>query len=247
MDKKILLIGDFCVDEFIYGVTKRKSPEGDGLVFNPIKTVISDGMGGHVKKHLERFAYSPDTLFPRSSIKKIRYLNIETNQLYLRVDMNDKIDERINREELKNIKEYDAVIISDYCKGFLRTDDINFISQKNENCFLDTKKQFGDWCKHLKFIKINREEYAKNSIFIRNNDWMENKIIQTLDSDGAKYRNKVFSTEKINNPDVVGAGDAFFASFFVKFLETNNIDASIRFAVDYSHGFINDKKDQWKK
>lgn len=244
MDKKILLIGDLCVDEFIYGITERKSPEGDGLIFKPIKRVVQDGMGGNVKRHLKGLGYTVDVFFPISSIKKTRFLNIQTNHLYLRVDENDWIDREINVKEINNIKEYDAILISDYCKGFITMDSIYSISKENENCFLDTKKLLGDWCKHLKHIKINRDEYRKNQTFINGNDWIKKKIIKTLDDEGVEYNDKMFPTKKIVNADVSGAGDAFFASFFVKFLETNDVNKSIRFGIAYSYQFLINKKNE---
>ena len=50
--KKILVIGDFCVDAFIYGKTERLSPEAPVPVFIPTQSKINDGMAGNVATNL---------------------------------------------------------------------------------------------------------------------------------------------------------------------------------------------------
>jgi sugar/nucleoside kinase (ribokinase family) len=47
---------------------------------------------------------------------------------------------------------------------------------------------------------------------------------------GASYKGKLYETKRIENFDVCGAGDTFFASFVYKFLCTKNINESIIFA-----------------
>ena len=39
--------------------------------------------------------------------------------------------------------EYDAIIISDYCKGFINEYDIEYIAQAHPLTFLDTKRILG--------------------------------------------------------------------------------------------------------
>ena len=50
---------------------------------------------------------------------------------------------------MNGVVKVDAIIISDYCKGFLEEDDIKWICEKNKNVFVDTKKQLDIWkCKY---------------------------------------------------------------------------------------------------
>ena len=50
---KILVIGELCIDEFIYGEVKRLSPEAPVPVFNPVEKTSNRGMAGNVVSNLE--------------------------------------------------------------------------------------------------------------------------------------------------------------------------------------------------
>ena len=87
--------------------------------------------------------------------------------MLLRVDENDFTD-RVNQDDLKQIKnnfykgfKFDGLIISDYCKGFLTEEDIDFLIHNNHHIFLDTKKILGEWMYDIDFVKINEKEYEK--------------------------------------------------------------------------------------
>ena len=67
-------------------------------------------------------------------------------------------------EDLKNrICNYDAVIISDYGKGFLSESDIRKICKLNKHTFIDTKKvlkePLGKYCSEAFMVKINSPEF----------------------------------------------------------------------------------------
>jgi len=226
---KILVIGEQCTDIFIYGISKRKSPEGNGPVFNPLKQVYGDGMAGNVANNLSAMGLNVDIFSDKGNITKTRYVNNDTNELYLRVDEND-ITQRIDIYDLPDFLQYDAIIISDYCKGFLNEEDIQQISRLHNLVILDTKKRLGDWCKDITFIKLNRFEAQNNHDIISKSKWLEDKIITTLDGSGAAYKGKIIKTEKVKNADVSGAGDTFVAGFVAKYLETKNIIESINWA-----------------
>ena len=50
---KILVIGDSCIDKFIYGSCERICPEAPVPVFNPLSSTENIGMAGNVKNNLE--------------------------------------------------------------------------------------------------------------------------------------------------------------------------------------------------
>lgn len=226
---KILVIGEHCTDIFIYGTSNRKSPEGNGPVFVPTREIYGSGMAGNTANNLMSMGIYVDVFHDNGKITKIRYVNEKTNELYLRVDENDVVD-RINLNELPDVTQYDAIVISDYCKGFLTEDDIFNISKKHKYIIVDTKKRLGDWCKNIMFIKINRFEAEHNSDIIMNNKWLNDKLIITLDGTGAKYQDKIIQTQKVESPDVSGAGDTFVAGFITKYLNSYDIEESIRWA-----------------
>ena len=226
---KVLVIGEHCTDTFIYGVSNRKSPEGNGPVFVPVNKVNGIGMAGNTANNLIGMGVDVDTFFDKGNITKTRYVDDTTNELYLRLDENDSVD-RIDIYELPDLVSYDMIIISDYCKGFLTGEDIDKIASMAKFTILDTKKKLGDWCKNVSFIKVNRNEAYNNRDIIYQNKWLEDKLIITLDGIGACYKDKVISTEYVENADVSGAGDTFVAGFVAKYLDSNNITESIDWA-----------------
>lgn len=227
---KVLVIGESCTDIFIYGKSNRKSPEGNGPVFIPTKEVYGAGMAGNSSNNLASMGVDVD-LFSNEHIEttKTRFVNEDTNELYMRLDENDTSD-RMDVSQLPNVDEYDAILISDYNKGFVTEEDIEYISKLHPLVILDTKKKLGDWCKHLKFIKVNRSEYKKNESIIKENDWLFEKMIITLDGDGSVYKGESVPTQKVESADISGAGDTYIAGFTVKYIETKNVLESMKWA-----------------
>jgi bifunctional ADP-heptose synthase (sugar kinase/adenylyltransferase) len=188
-------------------------------------------MAGNVVKNIEALGYKVDFITNTTDIKKIRYVCSKYNQLILRVDENDKCD-RITQDVLDKIiwREYDAIVISDYCKGFLTETDVEFICSKHKTVFLDTKKILGWYANNVKFIKINHNEYLNNENILNENHILLNKTIITKGKYGCEYQGKIFPTEEVPVKDISGAGDTFLAGLVVEFLRTKNIIQAIDFA-----------------
>ena len=105
MRNKVLVIGELCTDVFRYGITNRKSPEGIGPVFIQTDIVSGNGMAGNTAMNLEAMGLDVDTYFDDGMITKTRYVNQNTNELYLRVDENDttnKIDILLGTDFMKS-------------------------------------------------------------------------------------------------------------------------------------------------
>ncbi len=226
---RVLVIGESCTDIFVYGTSKRKSPEGKGPVFIPNYETYGVGMASNTTNNLAAMGIDVDMFSDTGNIIKTRYVNEETNELYLRVDENDSVD-RININDLPELNQYSAIIISDYCKGFLTEEDISNIASIHPLVILDTKKKLGDWCKNLTFIKINRLEWQNNKDIIRDNEWLFDKIICTLDKNGTLHKHITYPVKSIENADVSGAGDTFVAGFVARYLDSENVGVSIDWA-----------------
>jgi bifunctional ADP-heptose synthase (sugar kinase/adenylyltransferase) len=228
---KVLVIGESCIDIFVYGISERKSPEGNAPVFLPKSETYSDGMSYNVSNNLAAMGVDVDIITNNEEIIKRRYVNIDTNELYLRVDEHDTV-RRFNISELPtHIKDYQAILISDYDKGYLSESDIEYISTIHPFVIIDTKKKLGLWCRNLKFIKLNRLEYKNNKQYIKENkNWLKEKLLITKDKDGVEWNGNVFPSLATDVIDVSGAGDTFIAGFLSEFLKTSDVSKSIFFA-----------------
>ena len=228
---KVLVIGDSCTDIFRYGKVERLSPEAPVPVINPTHETKNGGMAKNVKLNLEALNVDVSIVTNENDIKKIRYIDDKSNQMVLRVDEHDQCRE-INAQELKYIVDntFDAVIISDYCKGFLKEKDIQYICDNCDNVFIDTKKKLGDWIKNANYIKINDLEHKKNFEVIPNYPEFESKLIVTQGKNGCIYKGKIFPTEEVPVKDVSGAGDTFLAGLVCEYIKSNDIEKSIKFA-----------------
>ena len=243
---KILVIGDSCKDVFIYGDITRLSPEAPAPVFNPLRKVENDGMAKNVSNNVEALDSTVYTITNKNNIRKVRYVDHKSNQLVLRVDEHDYC-ERIENEVLLSIKdnkcglplsgnvEVDAIIISDYDKGFLHVEDIQYICENNDNVFVDTKKKLDSWIFDVDYLKINSLEYEQNKEFLYHSsnylvESMINKTIITRGSGGCLFRGETYPTEDVPVKDISGAGDTFLAGLVVEYLRTKDIVKSIKFA-----------------
>ena len=227
---RVLLIGEQCDDIFIYGDTPRLSPEGPAPVFIPTKEVYNGGMGMNVMGNLMALDIDVDFEHQQSPITKTRHIHESSNTLLLRIDEEKNIDNIGNRLPKLDFWDYPMVVVSDYNKGFLTEEDIAYIAYKHPNTICDTKKKLGDWCRDLRFIKLNRSEFENNKEFIEENDWILEKLIITLDKDGCMYNGTTYPTEQVEIMDISGAGDTFVAGFVKMFLDTKDIPQSIQFA-----------------
>lgn len=222
---KILLVGETCEDITIYGSVDRISPEAPVPIVNYKKKASSFGMSANVKNNLEAFGVFVNHITNKNLIKKTRLVDINSNQQLIRIDEDDFVDP-IKPSEVKSAflhLSYDAIVISDYDKGFLTTNDLRVFCQNfNGPVFIDTKKRDLFTEKNVIF-KINQKEYEN---LITYPDDLH--LIITLGGNGTQYLDKIYPTEKVNVFDVVGAGDTFLSAFVYSYLSCE--DDKIRFS-----------------
>lgn len=242
---KFLVIGETCSDRFCYGSASRLCPEAPAPVFIPEGGAESLGMATNVYKNLQAVDKKINKNLPvRHQIElctntpsghKTRYLDKASNQMFLRVDTDSY---NVCRKLPNNIEQYDAVVVSDYNKGFLSDENLLEITQRAKLSFLDTKKICHPlWCREFTFIKINEKEYREN----RWEQSLENLII-TKAGRGCAHGDKNYRLKKPSEVrDVSGAGDTFLAAFSYSFTATKNIEDSILFAQDCCQKVISKK------
>lgn len=242
--KKILVIGDQCTDRFVYGECKRLSPEAPVPVFTPVETVSSKGMASNVAANLRVLTkeYEVEEITQKETIVKTRYVDARSNHMFLRVDEeSEKIKPlKITGQLEAKIREADAVIVSDYNKGFLDIKTIDTIGSLAKFSFLDTKKVISpETIKNYTFVKWNESEFLKNKIV---DPSVISKIIVTLGSRGAKHNETYYPSSKPRETiDVSGAGDTFLAAFAYYYLFSRTVSASIRFANDKASEVVQKK------
>jgi D-beta-D-heptose 7-phosphate kinase/D-beta-D-heptose 1-phosphate adenosyltransferase len=237
-NNRVLVVGEICDDIFIYGSASRLCPDVPAPVFKANKEVRNKGMAGNTIRNLESLGHKVDSITQINFITKTRYVDEKLNYTFLRVDEGeDNVDtfqeygaNLITDEE---ISEFDAIVISDYNKGFLSEEDISRFCSNNTNTFLDTKKCIGPWCKDVAYIKINNPEFEAIKSKIDCADWVDKLIVTLGDRGCMMMKEKGFSyypAEKVPVFDLSGAGDSFLAALVAKQLETNNIDKAIEYA-----------------
>lgn len=241
---KILIIGELCTDVYVYGDVNRLSPEAPIPVINPIRYVQNAGMAGNVYQNILSLVKNSEVLHwsQSESITKTRYVHEKSNQMLLRVDEGETkpVDPLLflSSDMLQTIRESDLIIISDYNKGYLTEEMIIKISKEAKLSLLDTKKKLNDnTIENITFVKLNEVESKNNQELVEK---YPEKFILTLGSKGAKYKDRLYPSNKPQETiDVSGAGDSFIASFGLMYLKTSDIEQSIEFANDVCSDVVN--------
>jgi D-beta-D-heptose 7-phosphate kinase/D-beta-D-heptose 1-phosphate adenosyltransferase len=216
---KVLLVGDSCEDEYIYGNCTRISPEAPVPILNFNRVETKSGMAGNVCLNLQAFNLDITFLTNPEKIVKTRFIDEKSNQQILRVDNEDAVRPLMIPVMTDS---FDAVVISDYNKGYLTTEKI-FEIVEGSRCpvFIDSKKSYLP-NKSNCFVKINDLECSQLS-----DDCFIDNLIVTKGSGGCFFNNKIYPAEKVKVYDVVGAGDTFLSALVYGYISTNNIDQAL--------------------
>lgn len=208
-DKRILVIGDVCIDRFVYCEFSRICPEAPVPVLVEKHTTQNAGMAANVSANLSVLGMKNDLASPKNSLDeliKTRYVDQKTNHMFFRCDNDRDVSETFDINSV-DFSKYDGVIVSDYDKGFLTREIIDEICKRSKISFVDTKKPIGDWANPT-FFKINKQEW------IRSGKYNNSNVIVTLGQEGCMYRDKVYCGKNvIETFDVSGAGDTFLSAF----------------------------------
>ena len=185
------------------------------------------GMSSNVCINLKKFGLNVVHLHNGNGIEKHRIIDSRFNHHLLRYDVGEEtLLEEIDIKKIKKQKNIDAIVISDYDKGFLRYNSIVEICEnfKGLPIFVDTKKQNLTCFKDC-VIKINEKEFKEVKKFPK-----DCKMIVTLGDKGALYEDVVYPTTKTEVFDVCGAGDVFLSGLVYGFLKHRDIPSAIQLA-----------------
>ncbi len=255
---KFLVIGDAMVDEYLYGEINRMSPEDSSVPVVDLDGEPSERRKGgclNVAENLKSLGaeacvstimpigdfledWDDNYSVPGYPLIKQRVVNKKTGKQIVRLDTNKRYSEKDvssykeHVEERPFLQEFDAIIVSDYNKGVIDEYWINRLANTNKWVFVDTKKpDLSVWDKIPNcIIKINRKEYRDS------NRTTKHRLIVTGGEYGATLKESEQHSvlypapEKVENPDVIGAGDVFLAALAVRYLERLDLGAAITYA-----------------
>ena len=222
---KVLVVGELCKDETYYCDVNRISPEAPVPVADLIRNSTADGMAGNVNANLKAFGIETTFLHQRLSqhIIKTRYVDIKSGQHLLRADSTHPSITPLDVASIENINDYNAIVISDYNKGFVTYDVVTQLRTLFDGPILVDSKKEGLAAFEGCIVKINELEYERASSTPRS-------TIVTLGNRGAMYGDIVYPSEQVKMFDVCGAGDTFLAGLTFKMLKGAQIGPCIEYA-----------------
>lgn len=242
MKKLILVVGESCVDTFIYGSCNRLCPEGPVPVFIEKYRTTNGGMAENVEMAIKALTseYEVIGINQKTEITKSRYVDDVSGQLLLRVDIDNKIPENDTFNGVDSLENVAGVVISSYNKGFICEQKIWALSAKCHELgipvFMDCKFVLGPWSQMVTFVKINNKEYLENKEknCLIPERYCKNLIV-TKGKQGSilkrvKEEDKIFPVPNVEVSSVTGCGDTHLSMLCVKYLETQDIEQSIVWA-----------------
>ena len=234
---KVLVIGETCVDRYVYGECSRMSPEAPVPVMEYIETKESEGMAWNVRNNLLSFGCNVYIMTNELKPIKTRYVDTRSNQQLMRLDENDEVadfgwdlPEKDYPSNYTNTHHnanplgdpFDALVISDYNKGYLSEEKIfELVEWFDGPVFIDSKKT--KLPKKNCYLKINEIEHKKLIGKYKN-------LIVTRGSRGSIYKDIHYMGFKVPTFDVSGAGDTFLAALTYYYLETLSIEKALPYA-----------------
>ena len=180
------------------------------------------GMAWNVQQNLLAFDIKVYIITQGELIIKRRFIDERYNQQLLRVDIEDEIkpfDCEIPDED------FDALVISDYDKGFLTSEKIfELVEWFDGPVFIDSKKT--NLPVDKAYIKINDDEYSKLDEELKDSP----NLIVTKGAQGVDYQGKNYPAIGVSVFDVCGAGDTFLSALVYFYLRYGKIDTAIPYA-----------------
>jgi len=219
---RILVIGDACIDEYRYGEIRRVNPESSAPLLNFLDKEEKMGMAYNVAQNLQSFGVDVVVSFGAELSRKVRYIDRRTGEHLLRVD---KDLEAKPYQFHHKFDEFDAIVISDYNKGYIWDQTITELREQFDGpIYMDTKKKNLADFPNI-YIKINQRELYESTSLPE-----PDKLIVTYGAKGCGYKESLYPAKVIEVVDVCGAGDVFLAAMVFKHMETGNMDIALPFA-----------------
>jgi len=259
---KIAVLGDVMLDVHKWGTVERISPEAPIPILSIKDVRYTLGGSGNVAANLVKLGaevtlfgaigddYNGEQLQnllskhnitthlikckDRLTTTKTRFLDLSGAQTGLRADEETTISMKNGyvKEIQKSFFKYDAIIVSDYLKGFMTVELTDFLKKQNTYLYVDTKKGNMDLYKNVFLIKPNTKEVKEmtgleddlKGAKALSKKFYTNVLLTRAEKGIALFRLNIdsptlYTAEKKEVKDVTGAGDTVIASF-VYFIST---------------------------
>ena len=269
---KVAVFGDSILDLFSYHISPRQSPEASVPIIIKEKEEYFAGGAALLSTKLSELGTSVDLFtqigkdlnskilksklknlnvfdYSKSSYKTtIKERIIVENKYYLRKD-NEEIQSPFRKSIIDTFKKkasrYDAVIFSDYAKGFLDKNlfnNIKVICQTNNLLtFIDPSIKNKFDFKDINYFKPNFEEAVKLSerktlkeiLNYLSSAYNTIPVITLGESGSASIENNkvIYSNKyKTKTVDTSGSGDIFFAYFVYSILNNKSLLQSLNYS-----------------
>lgn len=206
---KVLLIGDFIEDVNLYGKVTRLCPEAPVPVWTPAhgRDTRPGGMG-LVAENLNALGVEV-VQYALSFSRKTRFWS--GKHLVLRQDEDSTERKSMDKSLLEHIKDFDAVIVSDYEKGGIPYDTARAIAYACERdgikLFVDTKKTSPGIYRRAYCIFPNEAEAP----YIVGGNFQH--VIRKVGEQGCYVDDRHVPAFTVEVSDVTGAGDVFLSAF----------------------------------
>ena len=206
----------------MYGVCERLNPEAPVPILRKTRVNTQKGMALNVQQNLLAFDIEVTLITQEEPIVKRRFIDERYNQQILRVDVEDRIEPF--KGDMPN-EYFDALVISDYDKGFLTSQKIyELVEWFDGPVFIDSKKT--SLPVDYAYIKINDDEYSKLDEELKDSP----NLIVTKGAQGVDYQGKNYPAVGVSVFDVCGAGDTFLSSLVYFYLLYGKIETAIPYA-----------------
>jgi len=218
------VIGESCKDIYHTGIVDRISSEAPVPIFKSEECFEKFGMAKNVHLNVLELNQECDIITNSDThIRKERFIDKRFDSQVFRLDINDNCSPLdIDVLAYSNLSSYDAIIVSDYNKGFITAEVAEFISRSNDCIFVDSKKKDLS-CYEGCFLKINEKEKSELTKPVN-----ASKLITTAGKKGAMYLGEMYPAIETDVFDVCGAGDVFISCLCTFYLHTKDIVKSIK-------------------
>ena len=217
MSSKILLIGESCENEYIYGRCEGISSEAPIPVMKFSKIETHPGMAGNVCLNLQALGFDITFLTNSEKIIKTRFVDDRTNNQILQVDNEEKVKPLLLPISSDN---FDAIVIFDQDKGYITESKLFEIVQKS-SCpiFIYSKKTSLPNKKNC-FVIIDDQQYKRLDFYI-------DDVIIIQGIEGCIYENTMYPLEKINTYDNIGMENIFISVLTYGYIKHGNISRAL--------------------